>query len=404
MLKSIETKQSRVGMYIHDFNTSWMNNPFWKKSLKLKTDTELKKLLASGIKEITIDTSKGFDVLEEVVVEDTVPEAELEEEVDQHIPNLSLAPTTAAEEQVFATKAIGASKGKIESMFADVRMGKAVSADSAMPIVEELTASVTRNQGALISLVRLKTQDDYTYMHSVAVCAMMVALAQELGLSEEDTRQCGLAGLMHDLGKAAIPEDILNKPGKLTDEEFDTVKTHPDRGFEMLVEAGITDKATLEVCLHHHEKVDGSGYPSKQSGDEISTFAKMGAVCDVYDALTSNRAYKEGWEPGIALQRMSEWKGHFDELVFKAFVRSVGIYPNGTLVMLESKQLAVVVEQNEKSLTKPVVNVFFKTKGQEYITPKLVDLSDELILDKIVSAEDPAIWEIEDTTQYWKDL
>lgn len=145
-------------------------------------------------------------------------------------------------------------------------------------------------------------------MHSMAACALMVALARELGLSEAETRQAGLAGLLHDIGKAGIPLDALNKPCALTDEEFSLVKVHPERGHKLLMQAKIMDAVAIDVCLHYHEKVNGKGYPPhKLQADEISLFAKMGAVCDVYDTITSNRPYKAGWEPGISMQRMAQW-------------------------------------------------------------------------------------------------
>ena len=173
-------------------------------------------------------------------------------------------------------------------------MGKAVNAEAAMQLVDDIAASVARNESALISLVRLKTKDAYTYMHSVAVCALMVALARELGLSEVEIKQAGMAGLFHDIGKEGIDNAVLNKPGALTDEEFNLVKLQPERGHAMLVQAKITDDIVLDVCLHHLEKINGKGYPRKLKADEISLFAKMGVVCDVYDALTSNRPYKDG--------------------------------------------------------------------------------------------------------------
>ncbi len=396
MLKTVKTDQITLGMYVHDFKVAWMKNPFWKKSLKIKTTEDLAKLVGSGIKEVVIDTSKGVDVAA-VVDEDTI-----EVEAEKRQPNLSLAATSFEEEQEIAAEAIAGSKSAVQEMFDDVRMGKAISTESAMPIVEELTASVIRNQGALISLVRLKTQDDYTYMHSVAVCALMVSLAKQLGLSDEETRQAGLAGLMHDIGKSAIPEAVLNKPGKLTDEEFSLVKLHPERGHQLLIDANVEDSATLDVSLNHHEKIDGTGYPNQLKGDELSIFAKMGAVCDVYDAVTSKRIYKQAWEPGIAIKRMSEWEGHFDEAVFNAFIQSVGIYPIGTLVMLKSKQLAVVIQQHENSLLTPIVKIFFSVTTQKECLPRVLDLSSDTVEDKIVSAEDPAIWSVGDTTKYWK--
>jgi len=286
-------------------------------------------------------------------------------------------------------------------MFHDVRMGKAVNAEAATQMVDDIAASVDRNLGALISLVRLKNKDEYTYMHSVAVCALMVALAKELGLSEAEAKQAGLAGLLHDIGKAGIPMEVLNKPGALTDEEFSLVKLHPQRGYELLQQANIIDSVALDVCLHHHEKINGTGYPKKLKADEISIFAKMGAVCDVYDAITSNRPYKEGWEPGISLQRMAQWTEHFDDRVFKAFVKSVGIYPIGSMVKLKSGRLAVVIDQSPKSLLSPIIKVFFSTKSKSRIKIELIDLSKPHEQDSIVGHENPSAWGINDINEIW---
>lgn len=262
-----------------------------------------------------------------------------------------------------------------------------------------------RNPGALISLARLKSADDYTFMHSVAVCALMIALARQLGLDEAQCRSAGVAGLLHDLGKAAIPLEILNKPGKLTDSEFAIIKTHPREGHQMLLDGQGVDDNTLDVVLHHHEKIDGSGYPERLQGDEISLFAKMGAVCDVYDAITSNRPYKAGWDPAEALGKMAEWsKGHFDTRVFQAFVKSIGIYPIGSLVMLSCGRLGVIVDQSEKSLLQPQVKVFFSTRSNARILPEIIQLGLPGKSLKIVSREDPAKWRIPDLNQIWSGL
>ena len=290
-------------------------------------------------------------------------------------------------------------------MFEEARMGKAIDVGGAQRMVEEISDSVTRNPGALISLARLKTVDDYTYMHSVAVCAMMVALAKQIGLDEEQCRLAGLAGLLHDLGKAAMPMDVLNKPGKLTDAEFSIIKTHPEEGYRMLQTGSNVDAVVMDVCLHHHEKTDGSGYPKGLKDTQISLFAKMGAVCDVYDAITSNRPYKIGWDPAESLRKMAEWaNGHFDAKVFQAFVKSLGIYPIGSLVKLSSGRLGVVIEQTGKSLTMPCVKVFFSTKSNMRIIPEVIDLSHQGCVEKIVGREDPAKWRFPDLNELWSGI
>lgn len=406
MLKTIPTHQVVIGMHIHALKGAWVDHPFWKTKFVLDDIQDLKKLQASIIKEVVIDTSKGLDVPD--AVSDEVKAIEIEKPVEAILTPAqsetvikTIQKSSMQQELQEASRIIKESKRAVASMFKDARLGKVVNAEAVMPLVEEISNSIKRNEGALISLVRLKTQDDYTYMHSVAVCAMMTALAKELGFGDAEIRQAGLAGLMHDIGKAAIPLDILNKPGALTDSEFTMVKLHPEKGHELLLQANINDPITLDVCLHHHEKIDGSGYPKRLNGDQISIFAKMGAVCDVYDAVTSNRPYKTGWEPGVSLQRMAQWKNHFDQTVFKAFVKSVGIYPIGSVVLLKSGRLAVVVDQSPKSLLQPVVKVFFSTKSKSRILVEAIDLSKPSAMDEIIGHESAHTWGIHDVHELW---
>lgn len=400
-LKTIPTQQVTLGMHIHALNGAWIDHPFWKTKFVIEDPEDLKKLKTSSIKEVVIDVSKGLDVKESSSQPPTeaVPEPAPEQPMAQKPADVKRVSIT--EERTRAKKILQSSKKAVTSMLNDARLGKAVDQTVANNLVDEITSSVSRNESALISLVRLKTKDDYTYMHSVAVCALMIALAKELGLNEAETKQAGMAGLLHDIGKAGIPLEVLNKPGALTDDEFTLVKLHPERGHAMLIQANILDEVVLDVCLHHHEKVNGQGYPHKLAADNISLFAKMGAVCDVYDAVTSNRPYKAGWEPGLSLHRMAQWEGHFDDTVFKAFVRSIGIYPIGSMVKLKSGRLAVVIDQNEKSLLTPVVKVFFSTKAKARIPVEALDLSKPNANDSIVSHEDPATWGIHNAHELW---
>ena len=414
MLKTISVKDVRMGMYIHELKGPWMDHPFWRTKFVLKDPADLKKLHASKLQEVVIDISQGLDVAvsEEVVDHQPLSDKEmamleLDGPGEPPAPAVSAAdaeaerrkPTSLEEEREQATKIIASSRKAVASMFQDLRMGKAIEAEAVMPIVEEIADSVARNAHALISLVRLKTVDDYTYMHSVAVCALMTALAKELNLSEDQVKQAGFSGLMHDLGKAGIPLDILNKPGSLSDNEFDVIRQHPKIGYDMLLKANIADPVTLDVCLHHHEKMDGSGYPERLNGEQISLYAKMGAICDVYDAVTSTRAYKPAWEPGMALKRMASWAGHFDPVIFKAFVKSLGIYPIGTVVILKSGRLAVVTRQSPESLLRPVVKAFFSTKSKIHIPVIEMDLSKGM--DEIVGNESAATWGVGNIDHLW---
>lgn len=404
MLKKISVDQLTVGMHLKEFCGSWMEHPFWRNGFVITDPKDIQTILASSIKEVWIDSRKGVDVAAgSAVVTEVESEAHVEAEMrEAAAAQRAVAPVSMVVEMEKAQKICAQSKRAVMHMFQEARLGNAVDASGAKQMVEEISDSVSRNPGALISLARLKTADDYTYMHSVAVCAMMVALARQIGLDEAQTRLAGLAGLMHDLGKAAMPMDVLNKPGKLTDAEFSIIKTHPVEGYRLLKSGKDVDAVVLDVCLHHHEKTDGSGYPKGLKADEISLFAKMGAVCDVYDAITSNRPYKLGWDPAESLRKMAEWaNGHFDGKVFQAFVKSLGIYPIGSLVKLSSGRLAVVVDQTSKSLTTPCVKVFFSTKSNLRIVPEVIDLSKQGSTEKIISREDPAKWKFSDLNELW---
>lgn len=407
MLKRISVHQLTLGMHLQEFCGSWMEHPFFRTSFVLKDPKDIESIVGSSIKEVWIDCDKGLDVASgEAAVSEAESEAQVEDELRQ-VANgqRQLAPVSAAQELERAAKICGQAKQAVVSMFEEVRMGNAVDVGGAKLLVEEIADSVSRNPGALISLARLKTADDYTYMHSVAVCAMMVALAKQLGLDQAQTRSAGLAGLLHDLGKAVMPMDVLNKPGKLTDAEFTIIKSHPVQGHRMLLGGVNVDPIAIEVCLHHHEKMDGSGYPDRLEGDQISLWARMGAVCDVYDAITSNRPYKSGWDPAESLRKMAEWtKGHFDPQVFQAFVKGMGIYPVGSLVRLSSGRIGVVTEQTSKSLTTPRVKVFFSTKSNMRIVPQLIDLSSPDTGEKIAAREDPAKWHFPDLNELWSGL
>ena len=421
MLKRIDVKHLTLGMYLQEFCGSWMEHPFWRAKFVLTDPKDLDLIRATAIREVWIDVSRGMDVgagtaslsreevdaridtdfslLEEMPPIAAPPPAPPPPPVKDH------APTSMQGELRRAASICSQAKQALVSMFSEARMGNAVDAESASSLVAEISDSVIRNPGALISLERLKTADDYTYMHSVAVCALMVALARQLGLSDAHTRTAGMAGLLHDLGKAAIPMSVLNKPGKLTDAEFTVVRSHPVEGYQMLKEGGSVEAAVLDACLHHHEKIDGTGYPDKLKGDKISLIARMAAICDVYDAVTSDRPYKRGWDPSESIRRMAEWTNdHFDARLFQAFVKSIGIYPVGSLVRLTSGRIGVVTEQATKSLVTPIVKVFYSTKSDLRIPPEVVDLSAPQCTEKIVAREDPDRWRFPDLSELWSGI
>ena len=406
MLKKVSVDELRLGMYLHALCGPWVDHPFWKSRFELTRASDLASLRGSSVRECWIDVSKGVDVALAAAEPAPVVESPVVIAVEPHpaaAPAEPPAAVTLGDELGRAAALVSQSRAQMAALFQEARMGNALQAEDCMPLVADITESVWRNPGALISLARLKTHDDYSYMHSVAVCALMVSLARQLDQSEAQAREVGLAGLLHDMGKAMMPLEILNKPGKLTAAEFEIIKSHPRRGHDLLMGGTATPAVALDVCLHHHERPDGKGYPFGLSDAVLSQAARMGAVCDVYDAISSNRPYKEGWDPADSVSRMTAWAqaGQFDLKVFAAFVKSLGVYPVGSLVRMRSSRLAVVVEQSATQLLRPWVKVFFSTKTQLPVTVELLDTSDPRCNDQIAARESNAQWKFPRLDELW---
>jgi putative nucleotidyltransferase with HDIG domain len=431
MLKKIRIDQLCLGMHLHELCGTWLDHPFWKSKFLLRDAADLAKLRASGVEHCWIDSSKGLDVPAPAAVPEAAPAkatAAVATVAAAAAPakpgpaaaapaSLPAAPSTrpapptgprantvTLEEEVRqAALLVEQSRKAVSSLLSEARMGRAIDTEHCMPLVSEIASSVWRNSGALVSLARLKTHDDYSYMHSVAVCALMVMLARQLGLDEAEAREAGMAGLLHDIGKAAMPLEVLNKPGKLTGDEYAVMKSHPLRGHQLLSGSDGVGAMALDVCLHHHERPDGKGYPHGLTGDALSRAAKMGALCDVYDAITSNRPYKEGWDPAESVSRMAEWSqaGQFDAVMFQIFVKSLGIYPTGSMVRLQSGRLAVVIEQNLQTLVSPRVKVFFSTRSQLPVPTEVLDLSHPGCSDRIVGRESNSKWKFKHLDELW---
>lgn len=396
VLKLISVQQLQMGMYIHQFCGSWLDHSFWKAGFVLNSHADLQRLHQSNVSSLWIDTDKGLDLPANPQPSAPATQPPLKSDAPLRVER--------AEEIQRALKICAHSKKAVMQMFQEVRMGQAIELVKVDDLVHNVSTSLLRHPDVLISLARLKTADDYTYMHSVAVCALMVAVARQLELPVAQVHQAGVAGLLHDIGKLTIPESILNKPEKLSADEFERVKLHPAAGGAILRQNPQLDALVLDVCLHHHEKIDGSGYPHHLAGEQISLFAQMGAVCDVYDAVTSTRPYNRGWDPAEALQRMSGWTGHFDSRVLQALVKCVGIYPVGSLVRLHSGKLAVVLEQNSESLLLPKVKVFFSTRSKMPLPQRILDLSRLQGEEHIVAREAPEAWDFKQLQQLWNEI
>jgi putative nucleotidyltransferase with HDIG domain len=398
VLKHISVAELRLGMYVHEFCGSGIEQSFWKNGFMLSSEHDLQRILDAKVAELWIDDSRGVGLTLATVLQ---PAPSLPPSL-QSIASKPIPHRVALNQEISRSlKLCAHTRAAVEKMFSDLRMGKVVEMQHVSELVGEISDSLARHPDALISLARLKSCDEYTYMHSVAVCALMIALARQLGLPLPLVHEAGVAGLMHDVGKIVIPLTILNKPGMLTDDEFAIMRCHSQSGTNMLSQSQHFSARVMDVCLHHHEKIDGTGYPHRLAGTQISLFARMAAVCDVYDAVTSDRPYKQAWEPAEAIHRMAQLQGHFDEMVFQAFVKCVGIYPVGALVRLHSGRMGVVTEQHEKSLLTPKVKVFYCANTRQAIKPTTLNLAALVGQDRIVSRESAQEWGFRNLDEFW---
>jgi putative nucleotidyltransferase with HDIG domain len=395
MIKQISVDQLKPGMYIHDLNCGWLDHPFLSNAFHVRDMATVDKIIKLGIRELYIDTVKGADVWLARSASDV--SAELDKRLQEIGEKKSDRPVEVdvKDEAARARRLQGEANKIVRNMMDDVRLGQQIQVERVEPLVEGIVDSIFRNQDAMLPLNRLKNHDDYTFQHSVSVCALLVAFGRGMKLDRAVIRELALGGLMHDVGKARIPDRILNKPGKLNDDEFDHMQHHVDEGVRLLQESGGISEIAMQVTAQHHERYDGSGYPVSLAGQGISLYGQMASIVDVYDAITSERVYHKGMAPTQALKKLLEWSSHhFDPKLVQAFIRSIGIYPSGSLVMLDSKRLGVVLEQNEGNLLEPVVRVFYHTGQKHYIPPEIIDLS-KFQQDKVASFESYEKWNID---------
>jgi putative nucleotidyltransferase with HDIG domain len=395
MIKKVSTDELKLGMYIYDLNCAWMKHPFLRKSFMLRKEADLRTILDSPSREVYIDTLKGLDAA--ASLEEGAPEAPAagEREVAPEIPPPAVpARSSFLEELAIASRIKQEAHKAMRSIMADVRIGRQIQVEQLNPVVSQITDSILRNPGTLVSLCRIREADAVTFQHSVSVSAMLVMFCHHLGMDREILHEAGMAGMLHDIGKMQVPDHILNKPGRLTGSEFEIMKGHVQLGTETLRQTpGISD-IVLQVAGEHHEQFKGSGYPSRRKGDEISWLGRMASIVDVYDALTSKRAYHEGIEPASALHQLYGCSpGLFDEELVQHFIRAIGIYPTGSLVLLASNRLGAVIEQNEGSPLRPKVRIVYDLALDRKVAPLDVDLSlPAHAADGILGHEDPRSW------------
>jgi len=411
MLKRVDVSEVQIGMFIHKLEGSWFKHPFWKSRFLLEDPDMLSDLRASDVATVLIDISKGAapaPVQRHAAPASAAPSTPkplfasrsrnpIRAATPAPAADLrSTAPLTTAQEFGLARTAAGQSRKVVSRIFLEVRLGKGIKSSQVTPVIEDIFASIQRNPHAFNGLMRCKRDNEYVYRHALAVSALMISLARQLKLSPDTIREAGMAGLLLDVGIGHLPVDLSAYGGDYRNLPDDVFRPHVRLGHDFLNFGGGMPEAVLDACLHHHEALDGSGYPDAQKGAEIGLFARMAAICDTFDSMVSDTADGAGLNPATALEQMGYLKGWFDEGLLQHFIATMGIYPIGSVVRLRSDRLAMVIDQDPADTQRPRVRTFFSIRESCFVRPANIALADCFGDDEIVALADPEDYGIAD--------
>lgn len=266
-------------------------------------------------------------------------------------------------------------KSLASGIMAGLRLGRALDLNQVRTVVDSCVDSILRNDDALLWLTKLKNRDEYTAEHSLNVSILSAAFGKHLGMLEEEIRTLALCGMLHDIGKARMPAEILQKPGALTPEEHAVMRTHPAAGRDILMGLPKVVRASIDVAYNHHERLDGRGYPRGLTETRIPYLAKVVAIVDTYDAITSSRVYDRGRSSMEALRILYRCGGtQFDADLVKEFIRMIGIYPPGSIVEMNNGEVGIVVSSHPRNKRKPRVMLIRSADKQPLADCRLLDM------------------------------
>ena len=374
----MDVEQVRVGMYVAALDRPWLESPFLFQGFIVETEDDLE-TLRKHCNYVFVDDVKSRD----------------REEVRRMVDELGATAETPSKRATFtgeraeqasaesfrhslrhAVETFRRSSGGVIRFFNDMRLGKSVETADAKAVVSELVSTISENANTALWLTNLRQKHEATASHCLNVSILAIAFARHLGYSHEQLEDVGMGALLHDLGIARVPEAILNKPGNLNEDEFEIVKKHPRDGFHVLKITRKIPERALDIVLHHHERVDGNGYPDGLKDDEIHESVRIVGIADMYDSMTTERVYRKAMTPQDALTSMHKRaEADFGKRLVEEFIKCVGIYPIGSLVLLNSGALGVVMSSNPDARLKPLILVVRDPDGRELMPRKLVNLA-----------------------------
>jgi len=375
--KKVSTLFLKQGMYVSSLDRPWLDTPFLMQGFIIKDDDEIM-LLKKYCEHVFIDTDKGADSDQYIHEAHKLKSHERLEQclVDQTRLVNYVDIKTSAEEMPVAKMAIDDASNRVVSLMESVKSGKSVDVKQAKNVVEPILESIIRNPEALMWLTQMRHKDSYTYSHSVDNCALAIAFGRHLGLPKDDLNTLAMGLLLMDIGKMKVPSEVLNKSEPLTEDEYRLVREHVAHSVDVLKKSEGIGIDIFNIALTHHERFDGSGYPSGLVGTQTPVYGRIAAIIDCYDAMTSKRPYRDAVSPYTALQEIYNLRNKYyqDELV-EQFLQCIGVFPTGSLVEMHSGEVGIVMAQNKTRRMSPKVMLLLDKNKEAYAEYKVIDLN-----------------------------
>ena len=379
MERKVSTFELKVGMHVANLDRPWLDTPFLLQGFIIEKEEDIQ-ALQQHCKYVFIDIEKGDEATSYMDEKPNLPSSEyIEDFLEGGKKRVDYEEKQSAFHELPAAEtALETASDKVARLMDNLKAGENLDINAVRNAVQPILESVIRNSDALLWVSEMQKKDAYTYSHSLDNCALAIAFGRHLGLYKEDLRNLAMGLLLMDVGKVKVSDDILNKTGTLSPEEFDEMKNHVYYGVNLLRDTPGMNETIINVVLTHHERFDGSGYPSGLKGKEVPVYGRIAAIIDCYTAMTGNSTYRAAIAPHKALQTIYNWRNKYfqDELV-EQFLQCLGVYPTGSLVEMSSGEVGMIMSQNRVQRLKPKIMMLLNENKKPYDVGKIVDLTIE---------------------------
>lgn len=392
---AVPVDELMIGMYVTELDRPWLETSFKFQGFEINNEQMLRKLKET-CDFVYIDITKQNNRRLNSDNQARSKQAEFSRAYLNSPPPPKLA---AVESEIeHACTLYSQARVTVKEFMDKTANGYAIDIKAAKELVAECVASILQSPDATLWFTQLKNKDEYTSQHSLNVCALSIVLGRHINLSIKQLNDVGLCGLMHDMGKMLVPAEILNKPGKLDPEELLIMQSHTSLGYELLRSSPNMYSEAIYTAYNHHERLDGKGYPRRIMGNMISNYTRIVTIADMYDAMTSDRVYQKGRNHLEAVNILSQAKGQLDPLLVIKFIESIGVYPPGSIVELNTGEIGIVIEVNQAAKLRPKI-IILLDKDQNKVSDKILDLNQTAVdecapactIRRTVNAEDYGI-------------